>query len=138
VEIVSTRERSYLHWLAYSFVPDSEVEIENPEMELSVYDAVLLGFPKWTFSCPPWNRFIRKVKSVSGPKFFLFMTCGGFDEQRFLRSIARKLTKMGCNVVESLTVKRTQIFEETYGRSVDAFAKRLEEHLRVCPDGSEA
>jgi len=129
MEIVPTRKRSYLHWLAYSFILGSEVEIENPQMELSVYNAVVLGFPKWTVSCPPLNKFIHKLSGVGVPKFFLFMTSGGFDEKRVLRSFARKLAKMGCNVVESLSVKRKQITEETYGPSVDAFAKRIEEEL---------
>ncbi|WP_455286237.1 flavodoxin family protein, partial [[Eubacterium] cellulosolvens] len=111
------------------FAPGSEVEIENTEMELSGYSAVLLGFPKWTFSCPPLNRFIRKLRSVSSPKFFLFMTCGGFDDQRFLRSMTRRLAKIGCDVVESLTVRRKQIRTEAYGASVDSFAKRIDEHM---------
>jgi len=129
VEIIPTRKRSYLHWLAYSFVPDSEVDIENPEMDLSPYDMVLLGFPKWTFSCPPLNSFVRKLRNVTGPKFCLFMTCGGFDEHRFLRVVAHKLTKVGCNVVECLMVRRKQIRSEMYSASVDSFARRVEEHL---------
>ena len=130
LEVVPTRKRSYLHWLAYSFLPDSEVEIENPMVDLSAYDVVLLGFPKWTFSCPPLNRFIRRLRNVGRPKFYLFMTCGGFDEQRFLLSIRRKLTKTGCNVIESLMVRRKEIRRETYWASVDSFAKRLE---KSCP-----
>jgi len=129
VEIIPTRKRSYLHWLAYSFVPDSEVEIENPEMDLSPYDMVLLGFPKWTFSCPPLNSFVRKIRNVTGPKFCLFMTSGGFDERRFLQAVGHKLTKMGCNIVECLMVRRKQIQSEMYSASVDSFAKRVEEHL---------
>ena len=129
VEIVPTHKRSYLHWLAYSFVPDSEAEIENPETELSRYDVVLLGFPKWTFSCPPVNRYIRKLRSLSKPRFYLFMTYGGFDEQRFLNSMTGRLTKMGCNIVESLTIKRRQIQSGTYAQSVDSFAKRVQEQL---------
>lgn len=138
LEIVPRRKRSYLHWLAYSFVPDSEVEIEDLKMELSAYDAVVLGFPKWTLSCPPLNKFIRKLSGVGVPKFFLFMTCRGFDEARFLRSFTRKLTRIGCNVVESLRVKRRQIFEETYRTSVESFAKRIEQHLHICPGRGEA
>jgi hypothetical protein len=132
VEITPTRKRPYLHWLAYSFVPNSEVEIENPEMELSRYDVVLLGFPKWTFSCPPLNRFIRKLRSLNKPRFYLFMTSGGFDEQRFLNSMTRKLTKMGCNILESLMVRQRQIQRETYAESVDSFAKHVQEQLRQC------
>lgn len=129
VEIVPTRRRSYLHWLAYSFVPGSEVEIENPEIELSMYDAVLLGFPKWTFSCPPLNRFIRKLRNITKPRFYLFMTHGGFDEQRFLDNMTHKLTKMGSTVVGSLTVKRKQTQRETYAESVDTFVKRIQGQL---------
>jgi hypothetical protein len=125
MEITPTRKRSYLHWLAYSFVPGSEVEIENPEMELSRYDVILLGFPKWTFSCPPLNRFIRKLRSHNKPRFYLFMTSGGFDEQRFLHSIAHKLTKNGYDIVGSLTIKRKQIRGATYSKSVDSFVRRV-------------
>ena len=130
VEIVPTRKRAYLHWLAYSFVPDSEVDIEDPETELSAYDAVLLGFPKWTFSCPPLNRFIHKLGGVTVQKFFLFMTSGGFDEMRFLSSLTRKLVRNGCNVVESFTVKRKQIDGEAYKTLLESFARRVEEHLQ--------
>ena len=129
VEIVPTRKRCYLHWLAYSFVPDCEVEIENPEMELSHYDAVLIGFPKWTFSCPPLNRFIRRLRSLNKPKFYLFMTCGGFDDQRFLDGFTRKLVNMGCNIVGSLTIKRKQIQRETYYNPVESFVKRMQEEI---------
>jgi len=138
VEIIPTRKRSYLHWLAYSFVPDSEVEIENPEMDLSPYDMVLLGFPKWTFSCPPLNRFVRKLRNVTGPKFCLFMTSGGFDEHRFLRALARKLRKMGCNVVECMMVTRKQIRSEMYSASVDSFATRVEKPLNRVPEETSA
>lgn len=129
VEIVPTRKRSYLHWLAYSFIPNSEVEIENPQMRLSAYNGVILGFPKWTLSCPPLNKFIRKLSALDVPKFFLFMTYGGFDEERFLRSFIRKLAEMRVNVVESVAIKREEILTETYKASVDVFGKLIGERL---------
>jgi flavodoxin len=132
VEIVPTRRRCYLHWLAYSFVPDSEVDVENPEMELSHYDIVLLGFPKWTFSCPPINKFIRRLKSLNKPKFYLFMTCGGFDEQRYLDSFARKLISVGCNIVGSLMIKRKQIQGETFGKYIESFVEHMQEEGKRC------
>lgn len=137
IEIVPRRRRSYLHWLAYSFIPSSEVDIENPRMDLSSYDAVLLGFPKWTFSCPPLNKFIHKIAGLGVPKFFLFMTSGGFGEERFLRSLRRRLTAMGCNVMEPLVVKRREIRDETYRASVDAFASLVKQRLSLSRDGSE-
>ena len=129
VEIVPRHKRSYLHWLVYSFIPGSEVEIENPRMELSEYRGIVLGFPKWTFSCPPLNRFIHRMRNVDKPRFYLFMSCGGFDEQRFLASLTRKLTKMSCNVVESLIVKRRQIQSETFAKTVDSFVRRVRQDV---------
>jgi len=131
VEIIPTRRRSYLHWLTYSFVPESQVEIENPQTDLSVYDAVLLGFPKWTFSCPPLNRFLHKLSGFEVPESFLFMTCGGFDEKRYLHSLTEKLANMGFNIIESLTIRRRRIREGTYRPAADAFTERVEESLRL-------
>ena len=128
-EIAPRHARSYLHWLAYSFVPGSEVDVENRPTDLSSYDGVLLGFPKWTFSCPPLNRFIRNLSGLEVPKFFLFMTCGGFDEQRFIHSITRKLISMGCKVIESLTIKRKQVIQARFETYVEACARRVEECL---------
>jgi hypothetical protein len=133
LEIIPTRRRRYLLWLAYSFVPDSEVDIEGHETELSHYDVVLLGFPKWTFSCPPINRFIHRLGSLNKPKFYLFMTCGGFDAQRFLDSFTRKLVSMGCNIVGSLTINRKQIQGEIYCESVDSFVKPIHEETITDP-----
>lgn len=128
-EIVPRRKRLYLHWLAYSFVPGSEVEIDNPPLDVSGYDAVMLGFPKWTFSCPPLNRFIHMLNGFAKAEFFLFMTCGGFDEDRFLRSFTHTLKRMGCNVVGSVKLSRRQISEGDYLVAIDVFARRIEEHL---------
>jgi flavodoxin len=132
VQIVPTSRRCYLHWLAYSFVPDSQVDIENPEIQLSHYDIVLLGFPKWTFSCPPINKFIHRLRGLNKPKFYLFMTSGGFDEQRYLDSFARKLVGMGCDVVGSLMVKRRQIQEETFGAYIESFVEHIQEEAKRC------
>jgi len=131
VEIVPKRKRSYLRWLAYSFVPGSEVEIDNQPMELSDYAGVVLGFPKWTFSCPPLNRFIRELTSVQVPAFFLLMTCGGFDEKRFMRTFTHELGEVGCNIVDSLTIRRKWIREGTYMAFMESFAKRIQEQLRL-------
>ena len=128
-EIVPTHKRSYLHWLAYSFVPNSEVDIADAEVDLSKFDVVLLGFPKWTLSCPPLNRFIHKIRNVDKPRFYLFMSCGGFDEQRYLDSLSRKLKKMNCSVVGSFTVKRREIQKETFSDSIDQFARRIQRDL---------
>jgi len=131
VEIVPTRKRSYLHWLAYSIVPESQVKIQNRQMDLSTFDGILLGFPKWTFSCPPLNRFIHNLSGFEVPEFFLFMTYGGFDEKRYLRSLTEKLANRGFNIIESLAIRRRRILEGTHRPAVDAFAERVAESLRL-------
>ena len=130
IEIVPRHTRSYLHWLAYSFIPGSEVEIENPRMELSEYCGIVLGFPKWTFSCPPVNKFIGGLAGLQVPVLFLLMTCGGFDERIFMHTLTSKLLAIGCEVAGSLTIKRERIQEESYRALVESFAKRIEERLK--------
>jgi hypothetical protein len=57
------------------------------------------------------------------------MTCGGYDEQRFLDSLTDKLVSMGCNTVGSLTIRSKQIQRETYCKPVDSYVERIQEEI---------
>jgi hypothetical protein len=69
------------------------------------------------------NKFIHRLGDLNKPKFYLFMTSGGFDEQRYLDNFARKLVSMGCHIPGSLMVKRGQIQGETFGIYVESLAE---------------
>jgi hypothetical protein len=114
------RERSYWNWLARSFAPGATVDIEPLTLNLRDFDRVCLGFPKWTFSCPPVNRFLRLIPAASHVDFGLFMSYGGFDEDRFLGAMSRKVAARG-RVVARLAVKRGLTGSSACASAVTAF-----------------
>ncbi len=104
--IVPVRTRSYWTWLLLSFIPGSSVAIGNPPVDVDGFDRICVGLPKWTFSCPPVNRYLALLPKVPPETSLgLFMSFGGFDEDRYLREIAARVSRKG-RLVASLAVKR--------------------------------
>lgn len=101
-------ERRYADWLLRSAVPGSSVPIEPIQTDLREYDAVFLGTPKWTLSCPPFTEFLRRA-SLEGCPTGVFLTYGGFDEERYLRRIVSTLREDGADVRATLRVQRDAI-----------------------------
>jgi len=108
-------ERSYWNWLARSFVPGSRVAIRPVETDFRDARAVFLGTPKWTLSCPPVTEFCRRAE-FGGTPVGLFLTYGGFDEQRYARSLAATLEEQGADVRATLLVKRDDVGSATDDR----------------------
>lgn len=123
--IVPIKERDYWAWLLLSFLPGSRVQILPHPLDVSKFDLIVLGCPKWTFSCPPFNEFVSGMKNQLGKNAAFFTTYGGFDEERFVSSIVRKLGKNGMNVRSQLLVKRDRVQSGSYVQSVDDFCKNL-------------
>ncbi len=104
--ITPVRGRSYWTWLLLSSIPGSSVAIGNPPADLDGLDRICMGFPKWTFSCPPVNRYLAMLPELPPETSLgLFMSFGGFDEDRYLREIAARVARKG-RLVASLAVKR--------------------------------
>ena len=101
-------ERRYADWLLRSAVPGSSVPIEPIQTDLREYDAIFLGTPKWTLSCPPFTEFLRRASLEEVPTG-VFLTYGGFDEERYLRRIASTLRANGADVRATLRVQRDAI-----------------------------
>ena len=118
------RERRYLSWLALSAIPGSTVEIQPVPGDLSEYDAVFLGSPKWTLSCPPVNAFLETV-DLRDLTVGLFVTYGGFDEQRFTRSLADRLRSRGSEVPATLLVKRDRANGDALDGDVEQFVRAV-------------
>lgn len=98
-------ERRYLNWLVRSAVPGSRVPIEDAPTDLSGYDAVFLGIPKWTLSCPPATEYVETA-DFSGATVGVFVTYGGFDEERYLQHFVDDLERRGARVPATLRVQR--------------------------------
>lgn len=117
-------ERSYPNWLARSFLPGSTVPIEPVPTDLRAADAVVLGTPKWTLSCPPVTEFLRRV-DLDGVPVGLVVTYGGFDEQRYADALVDRLEGMGADVRATLLVERDAVGAPGYDERLSAFRERL-------------
>ncbi len=114
----------YWGWLPRSFLPNWRVPIKPTTTDLESYDLVCLGFPKWTFSCPPVNQYIKMMKGCQGKKIALFMCHRGFDEKRYLNHMIRKVSKRGALVVATLSVKQDVVRKGTCQEALDSFCQQ--------------
>jgi hypothetical protein len=125
------RDRGYWSWLALSFLPGSRVAIEPAVTSVEGYELIVLGFPKWTFSCPPVNQYLSLLRAGQGDRFALFMSFGGFDQERFLGRMALRLRKRGCEVTAAVAVKRRLVEGNRYQQVLEPFFRRLEQVLEI-------
>ena len=57
--------------------PSSRPEIVGPLPDVSGYDAILLGFPVWWYTCPAIIRTFLEGLDLHGKKLVPFATSGG-------------------------------------------------------------
>ncbi len=123
--IQPVKARGYWHWLTLSFLRGSRVRIAPAVTDLTPYECVLLGSPKWTVSCPPLNQYIRLLTGQMGKRLIYFMTFGGFGETRFRDMIVRRLRRRGLQVEGTLLVKRRHVQEGRFADQVQEFCRSL-------------
>ena len=123
--MMPSKQRGYLAWLTLSLFPGSRVKIQQLDCDLSGFDLVMMGSPKWTLSCPPFNEFLGRLRNQLGKKVVYFMTYGGFDQERFARRAVSRLNALGCQVVDVLLVKRRLVETGEYAGVVDQFCARI-------------
>ncbi|MFB6069577.1 MAG: flavodoxin family protein [Halanaeroarchaeum sp.] len=120
LSIEPTTERRYANWLLRSFVPGATVPIEPIRTDLGAADALFLGSPKWTLSCPPVTAFVNRLRAEGVPAG-LFVTYGGFDERRFARSLAGRMREAGADLQAKLLVERDAVGGREYESGLEAF-----------------
>lgn len=133
LRIEPTRQRSYPNWLLRSFVPGSRVDIDPIETDLTSYDPVLFGSPKWTLSCPPVTDYLSRA-SLADVSVGLFLTFGGFDEERYAARLRDRLRERGARVRSTVLVKRETVGTDSYRRSLQGFLSEFPDAL-VTRDG---
>ncbi|MBI4455304.1 MAG: hypothetical protein HY644_05325 [Acidobacteria bacterium] len=114
----------YWGWLARSFLPGWRVAIKETTTDLAPFDLICFGFPKWTLSCPPANQYLKIMKHSQGKRFALFMSYGGFDQERYLRSMVRKVVKRGGYIVAAQAIKRSAIRQGAHSEALRSFCRR--------------
>ena len=124
------RLRGYWGWLLRSFVPRSRVPIHPTVTNLTTYELICLGFPKWTYACPPVNQYLQERESCEGKNFALFMCHRGFDQERYLESMVRQVSQRGGQVVATLAAQQKTVEDGSYGESLTHFCDRIQSHLK--------
>jgi hypothetical protein len=124
-EISPIKARSYWNWLLLSFIPGSSVAIASRPVDLDSFDRICIGFPKWTFSCPPLNRYLAELPRLRPQtRLGLFTSFGGFDEDRYLRELTARISRKG-RVAASLAVKRKLVNTPEYTSLIRQFCDAL-------------
>ena len=113
----------YFLWLALSFYPGSRVPLDGPPPDLSRFDACLLAMPKWTLSCPPINEFLARCGRRLPPTGVL-VTCGGWDQDRYLRDFEVDLRRLGVIALGGLSLKRRTVESGEFGPELESFIGR--------------
>lgn len=126
-------QRRYPNWLARSFIPGSTVPIEPVSVDVQDYDVVLLGTPKWTFSCPPVTRFLEKT-DFSGVTLGLFVTFGGFDYARYAQRLVERLREAGGQVAATLWAKRDRVGQTETSEAVETFCEAVVDEAGSTPE----
>ncbi len=128
--IKPTRDRSYWGWLLRSFIPHYRVSIRSTVTDIAPYDLICLGFPKWTYACPPVNQYLREMEHSEGKHFALFMCHRGFDQERYLRGMLRQVTEKGGRVVATLTANQKTVEDGSYLGSLTGFCDRINSYFK--------
>ncbi|GAB4252594.1 hypothetical protein [Deferrisoma sp.] len=114
----------YPLWLALSFVPGSRFPVRPGGTGPTEVSRAVVAFPKWTFSHPPVNAFLARV-SKTLPPTGLLVTCGGWDQERYLEGYRRRLERLGVEVRSTLAIKKKHLGAPATREALARFADAL-------------
>ncbi len=122
--IQPAKARRYWKWLLLSFLPGTRVRIRPVQIDFGSFDRMCLGFPKWTFSCPPINQFLATADIPRSVPIALFTVYGGWDEERYLRTMIRRVSRTN-PVVAWLALKRKRVLAGKHLDAISGFCRQL-------------
>ena len=125
-EIHPKKTRRYSTWLLLSLIPGSKVSIQPTINDISNYDFLILGCPKWALSSPPINEYLNSLKGCKGRMSAVFITFGGYDEKRYLLQLENSLKKKGLQIIDRLAVRRSDIKKGEYLKKIKSFCLNIE------------
>lgn len=107
--------------------------------DLSDFDALFLGSPKWTFGCPPVNEYLHSLTNFRGKKTMVFLTYGGFDYVRYAREMGSAIRRRGMDFSEVLMLPREEVEAQACLPKVEAFCwKYLRTSASARGEGAES
>jgi|TARA_B100000315_G_C14584901_1_gene592471 hypothetical protein len=130
IEIQPKKTRRYLTWLLFSLIPRSQVKIQPVIHDLSSYDLIILGSPKWALSSPPINKYLNSLKRCKGRMCAVFITFGGFDEKRYLLQLENSLKKKKLRIIDRIAVRSSAIEKCEYLDEIKSFCMNIERIMK--------
>ena len=129
-EIQPKKLRAYPTWLILSLLPGSKVKIRPTIHDLSCYDLIILGSPKWALSSPPINEYLNSLKRCKGRMCAVFITFGGFDEKRYLLQLENSLKKKKLRIIDRIAVRSSAIEKCEYLDEIKSFCMNIERIMK--------
>ncbi len=123
-KIQPVKARGYWSWLVLSFLSGTRVRIHPVRTDYGAFDRICLGFPKWTFSCPPVNEFLATAGMPRSLPVALFMVYGGWDQDRYLRTMTRRVSRTN-PVIASIALKRNRVLAGEHLAAISEFCEQL-------------
>jgi len=93
---------------------------------VSDYDLVCVGTPVWSSAlATPVNGYLVACSGLKGKKAVCFTTYGGGSARSTLKKLRTKLEEKGAEVIDSLWIDSTRLFNDKVKDSIRDFAKKL-------------
>lgn len=125
-EIIPKKSRKYFQWLLMSFIPGLKVKIQSTINDISKYDLVILGSPKWTINSPPLNEYLNSLIGCHNQMAAVFITFGGYGEKKYLLQIKNSLIKKGLQPIDSLAIKRGSLNKGEHYMLIKTFCNNID------------
>jgi hypothetical protein len=106
--VIAQPELPYPLWLALSFIPHLPYPVAVKPPTLAPLQGCVLVTPKWTLNCPPVAGFLKRWADRLPPTMPL-VTCGGWDQERYLQVLERRLDRLSVTLRQGLWVKRGNV-----------------------------
>jgi hypothetical protein len=113
----------------YNWYKQREFDIQPPNYpDVSAYDRICIGGPKWAYISYPIARYIKQVKGLRGKKVGKFASlCGPplrvFELELLFKPMAMKLEEVGAKMVSTLVLSSN--FHELFIHFVFRIISRL-------------
>lgn len=125
-EIIPQKSRKYFQWLLMSFIPGLKVKIQSTINDISKYDLLIVGSPKWTLNSPPLNEYLNSLIGCNEQMAAIFITFGGYGAKKYILKIENSLIKKGLQPVESFTIKRSSLNKGEKHEIITSFCNNIQ------------
>lgn len=119
--LVPSTELPYPLWLILSFIPGLPWPTKKTS-DPKKFDRLLLCFPKWTFNDPVVTGYLKREASRLPPTTLL-VTCGGWDQVRYLANYLKKVRRLGVKALDGVAVRKKHLGTPNYLKMLDNLAR---------------